>query len=146
MAPGGEPLLGGTQERLGREGEGDSHAWAVSAHQVGAAERALGEGFGDHAYDLIVSNPPYVGADEIESLQPEVRDWEPRLATVGETHTRRIAEHACAGLRPRGHLVLEVAEKRGADVAALLEELGYEDVMTTEDLAGRDRVVEGRRP
>ena len=86
------------------------------------------------------------GADEIESLEPEVRDWEPRLATVGNTHTRRIAEHARTGLRPRGHLVLEVAGGRGADVAALLEELGYGEVMTTEDLAGRDRVVEGRRP
>ena len=106
----------------------------------------LDEGFGADAYDLIVSNPPYVGADEIESLEPEVRDWEPRLATVGNTHTRRIAEHARTGLRPRGHLVLEVAGGRGADVAALLEELGYGEVMTTEDLAGRDRVVEGRRP
>jgi methylase of polypeptide subunit release factors len=87
-----------------------------------------------------------VTAQEIETLQPEVRDWEPRLATVGETHTRAIAEHARAALRARGHLVLEVAEQRGAEVAALLEELGYEHVATTEDLAGRDRVVEGRRP
>jgi release factor glutamine methyltransferase len=113
---------------------------------VDFAERDLGEGFGGEAYDLIVSNPPYVGADEIESLQPEVRDWEPRLATVGDTHTRRIAEHARVSLRPGGHLVLEVAERRGAAVASLLEELGYDEVMTTEDLAGRDRVVEGRRP
>ena len=113
---------------------------------VDFAERDLDEGFGGDAYDLIVSNPPYVGADEIESLQPEVRDWEPRLATVGNTHTQRIAEHARVSLRAGGHLVLEVAERRGAEVASLLEELGYDEVMTTEDLAGRDRVVEGRRP
>ena len=113
---------------------------------VELAQRDLDEGFDTEAYDLIVSNPPYVGADEIEGLQPEVRDWEPRLATVGDMHTQRIAQHARDGLRPGGHLVLEVAEKRGAEVAAMLEELGYDEVMTTEDLAGRDRVVEGRRP
>jgi release factor glutamine methyltransferase len=106
----------------------------------------LRDGFGVGAYDLVVSNPPYVSTEEIETLQPEVRDWEPRLATVGETETRTIAEHARTALRGGGHLVLEVAERRGADVASLLEELGYEDVCTTEDLAGRDRVVEARRP
>ena len=103
-------------------------------------------GLGDAEYDLVVSNPPYVTQEEIETLQPEVRDWEPRLATVGGEHTRLIAEHALEALRPGGHLVLEVADTRAGDAVGLLEELGYDEVRLTEDLAGRDRIVEGRRP
>lgn len=106
----------------------------------------LAGGLGAAEYDLVVSNPPYVTAEELPTLQPEVRDWEPRLATVGEDHTGDIVEHARDALRPGGHLVLEVADLRAGDVAALLEREGYEDVVVTEDLAGRDRIVEGRRP
>ena len=114
--------------------------------RVHFVERDLVDGFGVDEYDLVVSNPPYVTERELETLQPEVRDWEPRVATVGETQTRTIAEHARRALRAGGHLVLEVAEARGGEVASLLEALGYDDVRTTEDLTGRDRVVEGRWP
>lgn len=109
-------------------------------------ERDLTSGLGDAAYDLVVSNPPYVTEAEWATLQPEVRDWEPRLATVGEDHTDEIVEHARDALRPGGHLVLEVAEMRAQEAAELLERCGYEDVDVTSDLAGRDRIVEGRRP
>jgi release factor glutamine methyltransferase len=109
-------------------------------------EEDLEKGFGVDAYDLVVSNPPYVRPDEIESLQPEIRDWEPRLALVGTTQTRAVAEHALRALRPHGYLVVEVADDRAGDAAAMLEELGYEDVRTSPDLTGRDRIVEGRRP
>jgi release factor glutamine methyltransferase len=113
---------------------------------VELVEQDLTGGLGDAEYDLVVSNPPYVTEAEWATLQPEVRDWEPRLATVGEDHTDEIADHARDALRPGGHLVLEVADLRAQDVAALLERCGYEDVTVTEDLAGRDRIVEGRRP
>ncbi len=96
------------------------------------------------SYDLVVSNPPYVGAAEIEQLEPEVRDWEPRLATVGEEHTELIARAARSALRPGGWLVLEVADGRGAATADRLRELGYEQTRARPDLTGRDRVVEGR--
>lgn len=109
-------------------------------------EEDLEKGFGVDAYDLVVSNPPYVRPDEIESLQPEVRDWEPRLAIVGTTQTRAVAEHALRALRPRGYLVVEVADDSAGDAAVMLEELGYEDVRTLPDLTGRERIVEGRRP
>ena len=95
-------------------------------------------------YDLVVSNPPYVTAEEIETLEPEVRDWEPRIATVGADHTAVIADEAARVLGPGGHLVLEVADGRGEEVAGLLAGRGYEDVRASGDLAGRDRVVEGR--
>ena len=96
-------------------------------------------------YDLVVSNPPYVSAEEIETLEPEVRDWEPRLATVGEEHTEAIAPARARVLVPGGHLVLEVADGPAAEESEdLLRGLGYDDVRAGEDLAGRDRVVEGR--
>jgi release factor glutamine methyltransferase len=104
--------------------------------------RDLRDGFAG-SYDLVVSNPPYVTLEEIEGLEPEVRDWEPRLATVGEEHTELIARAAREAL-PNGWLVLEVADGRGPSVAGLLEELGYENVQASPDLAGRDRAVEGQ--
>jgi release factor glutamine methyltransferase len=95
-------------------------------------------------YDLVVSNPPYVAADEIGQLAPEVRDWEPRIATVGEEHTALIAEEAARVLVPGGHLVLEVADGRADEVSRLLDDRGYDDVRAGRDLTGRDRVVDGR--
>ena len=96
-------------------------------------------------YDLVVSNPPYVEPADVEGLQPEIRDWEPREALVGKGATEAVARGALAVLRPGGALVLETAECAAAQVAALLTELGYTDVRVTTDLAGRERVVEGRR-
>jgi release factor glutamine methyltransferase len=95
-------------------------------------------------YDLVVSNPPYVTAEEIEGLQPEVRDWEPRIATVGEEHTAVIADEAKRVLVPGGHLVLEVADGRAGEVLRLLRGRGYGGVRAGRDLTGRDRVAEGR--
>lgn len=94
-------------------------------------------------WDLVVSNPPYVRPDEIESLEPEVRGWEPRDALVSEGATQAIAGSALHALRQGGALVLEVADGDAARVAALLRALGYEDVTVTRDLAGRERVVDG---
>jgi release factor glutamine methyltransferase len=96
---------------------------------------AAGEG-----WDLVVSNPPYVRPDEIETLEPEVRDWEPREALVAEGVHEAIARAARTTW-----LVLEVGDGQAPGVAAALETLGYEGVRVTPDLAGRERVVEGRR-
>ncbi len=112
---------------------------------VSLAAHDLFGGLPGGPYDLVVSNPPYVEPEEIETLQPEVRDWEPRGALVGAGATEAVARAALAVLRPGGALVLETAESAAAAVAALLEELGYADVRITTDLAGRERVVEGRR-
>jgi release factor glutamine methyltransferase len=96
------------------------------------------------SYDLVVSNPPYVTAEEIEGLEPEVRDWEPRTATVGDDHTEVIAAAAAEVLTPGGWLVLEVGDGRAGAVGRHLQELGYREVRTDPDLTGRDRVVEGQ--
>jgi release factor glutamine methyltransferase len=96
-------------------------------------------------WDLVTSNPPYVLPEEIETLEPEVREWEPRLALVGVGATEAVARGAFDVLRPGGALVLEVAAGDAQRVATLLRELGYSGVTITRDLAGRDRVVEGMR-
>jgi release factor glutamine methyltransferase len=116
---------------------------AATRLEVAFEQRDLRHGLSGR-YDLVVSNPPYVRADEIGELEPEVRDWEPRVATVGNEHTALIAAAACDVLRPQGWLVFEVGEDGAAQVADLLTRLGFEQVSTTPDLAGRDRVVEGR--
>jgi release factor glutamine methyltransferase len=104
----------------------------------------LVEGFGDHRYDLVVSNPPYVTPAEIATLEPEVREWEPRLALVGVGKTEAVARNARGALRAGGHLVLEIAAGRGRESIEMLRDLGYRDSRLTRDLAGRDRVVESR--
>jgi release factor glutamine methyltransferase len=95
-------------------------------------------------FHLVVSNPPYVRAEELASLEPEVRDWEPRDALLDEGQTEAIARNARGVLAARGALALEVHERHAGAVAALLAELGYHGVAVTRDLAGRDRVVEAR--
>ena len=90
-------------------------------------------------YDLVVSNPPYVPADELDRLEPEVRTYEPRAALVDEGQTERLAR-----AHPGEWLVLEVHEARAHTVEQLLQELGYTETRITPDLAQRPRVVEGR--
>ena len=97
-------------------------------------------------FDLVVSNPPYVEPDEADALEPEVRVHEPREALLAGGQTEAIARGARGLLRPGGRLVLETASARAAETAGLLRSLGYEDVLTTPDLAGEDRTVEGRMP
>ncbi|MFO7571468.1 MAG: peptide chain release factor N(5)-glutamine methyltransferase [Gaiellaceae bacterium] len=103
----------------------------------------LFDGLPSGPWDLVVSNPPYVAPDEIDLLEPEVRDWEPRAALVGEGATEAVARSALGVLSPGGALVLECAEGDARRVVVLLRALGYERVLVTRDLAGRDRVVEG---
>jgi release factor glutamine methyltransferase len=97
-------------------------------------------------YDLVVSNPPYVSPDEYATLQPEIRLWEPREALVGVGVGEAVARGALDVLRPGGWLVLECGDGQAPGLAAELRSLGYEPVATLPDLAGRDRVVEGRCP
>jgi release factor glutamine methyltransferase len=96
-------------------------------------------------FDLVVSNPPYVLPDEVDGLQPEVSLYEPREALVGVGVGEEIARRACEVLAPGGWVVLESADGRTEALTAALAGLGYTDIAVTPDLAGRPRVVEGRR-
>jgi release factor glutamine methyltransferase len=95
-------------------------------------------------FDLVVSNPPYVSPEDFDTLEPEVRVFEPREAIVGVGVGAEIARAARAVLAPGGWLLLECGDGQAADLAAELERLGYRDVVRTRDLADHERVVEGR--
>ena len=122
---------------------------AENARRTGLAVELLRadlrDGLPPGHFDLVVSNPPYVRPEEIETLEPEVRDWEPREALVDEGQTEALARAALDVLRPGGALVLEIHAERADETRARLESLGY-GVRIALDLAGRDRVVEGKRP
>ena len=92
------------------------------------------------SFDLVVSNPPYVRSGEIDSLQPEVRDWEPRGAPLDQGQTGRLAAEARARLD--GSLVLEVHADHAGDVVRVLAGLGYDGATISLDLSGRERIVE----
>jgi release factor glutamine methyltransferase len=95
--------------------------------------------------DLIVSNPPYVPADEIDDLPAEVRA-DPRLALAGGTEIhRRLAEQASRWLRSGGALAVEIDARHGQEVTDLLSPR-FARVRLERDLAGRDRVVLARTP
>ena len=110
----------------------------------------LRDGLPRGPWDLVVSNPPYVEPAELETLMPDVRDYEPHVALVGapggESATEAVARAALKGLVPGGWLVLEIGDGQAAQALVLLGELGYAQTAATRDLAGRERVVEGRRP
>jgi release factor glutamine methyltransferase len=96
-------------------------------------------------FDLVVSNPPYVEPEEVARLEPEVLA-EPREALVGTGRHEEIAAAALEVLSPSGLIALEVGDGQAPAAAASLRRLGYQAVGTTADLAGRERVVDGRRP
>lgn len=102
------------------------------------------------AFDLIVSNPPYIAADEMAGLAPEVRDWEPHLALTpggdGLDAYRIIARGAGARLLPGGRLLLEIGPAQGKAVAGLLAAAGLDQVRILADMDGRDRVVAAVKP
>jgi release factor glutamine methyltransferase len=106
----------------------------------------LREGLPGGPYDLVVSNPPYVQLADLQKLMPDVREFEPAVALLGEGATEAVARMARDVLRPGGWLVLEVGEGHAPAVTELLEGLGYARTTSTPDLAGRDRVVEGQKP
>ena len=97
-------------------------------------------------WDLVVSNPPYVAEEDLDRLQPEVRDWEPHVALTATGAVEAVARGAADVLAAGGGLALEVGEGQARGTAELFERLGLVDVRVTPDLTGIERVVEGTRP
>jgi release factor glutamine methyltransferase len=96
---------------------------------------------------MVLSNPPYIAADEWAITDPDLA-FEPRVALDGGRDGlnayRAIAEGAPRHLRPGGWLLLEHGFRQGEDVRNLLKGAGFGNVTTTTDLAGRPRVTEGQ--
>ena len=96
--------------------------------------------------DVVVCNPPYVAPEQRDSLPADVRA-EPELAVFGGIDLyERLFAQAIACLRPGGLLAVEIEESMAASVSEAAERAGFEDLAVRRDLAGRDRVVCGRRP
>jgi release factor glutamine methyltransferase len=100
------------------------------------------------AYDFVVSNPPYVGEAEEDTVQLEVRKFEPRTAVfAGPTGLEVIANlipAAHAALKPGGSLIMEISGTIASGVRTLLD--GWENITLTNDLQGIPRVVSARKP
>jgi release factor glutamine methyltransferase len=107
----------------------------------------LGSALADSAFDLVVSNPPYIASAEIDALQREVREWEPRAALFGGQDGlavfRRLIPDAARLLRPGGWLILEIGATQAESVSGLLGP-GWRECSVTPDLAGLPRVVKAQ--
>jgi len=99
------------------------------------------------AFDVIVSNPPYVKTGDLKTLQREVQR-EPKEALdggpEGVTLIARLVKDALPRLKPGGLLAMEIGEDEGAAVKELLVRAGYHDVKIEKDLARHDRLAMGR--
>ncbi|MCP5085516.1 MAG: peptide chain release factor N(5)-glutamine methyltransferase [Rhodobacteraceae bacterium] len=101
-------------------------------------------------YDLVVSNPPYITANEMQMLGPEVADWEPSLALTpggdGLSAYRKIADHLSAYLAPKGRGLFEIGKEQGKEVTEIFRSQGFQDVSVHRDINGFDRVISVATP
>lgn len=121
---------------------------ATQCQVVERMEFHQGDGFAalksDAQFDLIVSNPPYISTKEIQSLEPEVRDYEPQMALDGGADGmdfyRRIASEAGAFLRPEGRVMLELNDEGATSVTDIFEHEGWKIEAIEADYTKRNRI------
>ncbi|PJI92036.1 [protein release factor]-glutamine N5-methyltransferase [Yoonia maricola] len=101
-------------------------------------------------FDLIVANPPYIAADEMDDLQPEVCLHEPRIALTDEadglTAYNKIIAGAPDYLTPGGRLIVEIGATQAEAVSEMMRDAELQQIRVIPDLDHRDRVVEARKP
>ncbi|OSP55425.1 peptide chain release factor N(5)-glutamine methyltransferase [Pseudoruegeria sp. SK021] len=127
---------------------------AANAERLGVADRAdfqqadWTDGLCG-PFDLIVSNPPYIAADEMPGLSVDVRQWEPSMALSpggdGLAPYRRILPDAMGLLVDGGRVLVEIGPTQGPQVAQIAKDSGLVNVRILPDLDGRDRVVTAQR-
>ncbi len=109
--------------------------WFSALHEGGAG------------FDLIVSNPPYIRSADIETLQLEIRHYEPIMALSGGKSgydcLRHIIQTAPYFLKPGGWVIVEIGWDQGPGVVGLTDDVAcYENVSVRQDYSGHDRVVQ----
>jgi len=104
----------------------------------------------DSRFDVITANPPYIATSEIETLSPDIRDFEPREALDGGPDgldiIRRIVAEAPAFLDRDGVLAMEIGAGEAEATRALFEQHGYRDIRIDRDYGKIERVASGVRP
>ena len=136
---------------LGTDVSEDAIALAKeNAVRCGLADRvkfAVADGLDDfdepQCVDVIVSNPPYIETAVCETLDPRVKDFEPRLALDGGTSGldfyERYLSDAVNLLKPGGAVFFEIGENQGEAVRQLMFDCGFNDIRIEKDYAGHDR-------
>jgi release factor glutamine methyltransferase len=126
------------------------NALRLGAYNVAFVESDLFAAFAGKRFDVVTANPPYIATAELATLQPDVRDHEPRLALDGGKDgldlVRRIVADAPTYLEDGGLLAIEVGAGEAPATVARFEERGFSDVRVHRDIARIERVVSGLRP
>ncbi|HXX62569.1 MAG TPA: peptide chain release factor N(5)-glutamine methyltransferase [Bacteroidota bacterium] len=108
------------------------------------------ESFKGERFDCVLSNPPYVSSEEFVNLQPEVRDFEPPIATTdgadGFRFIRRVAELSAGALREGGALFMEIGYNQDAEAVEIVGHAGLERASVARDFAGIPRVLRAYAP
>ena len=130
------------------------NARKLDISRAGFIQRDILSGYGEPVqamgqdYDLLLSNPPYIETEKIDTLMEEVRSHDPRIALDGGEDGlifyRRIVSLAPGLLRSEGWLAVEIGSGQGDEVMELFRKAGFRRVMVTKDLAGLNRVVSGQ--
>lgn len=142
---------GGNNMFLGTDVSEDAIALAKeNAAACGLSDRvkfAVADGLDDfdepQCVDVIVSNPPYIESAVCETLDPRVKDFEPRLALDGgasglDFYARYLSD-AVNLLKPGGAVFFEIGENQGGAVRQLMFDCGFDEIKIEKDYAGHDR-------
>lgn len=138
-----ENILARKEAYFTGQADGSENDCETSVHflQSNLFEKVTGQ------YEFIVSNPPYIQSAVIDTLMPEVRDHEPRLALDGTEDGlffyRRIVEDSREHLVSGGMLYFEIGYDQAQSVSLLMQEAGFTEINVVKDYAGLDRVVYG---
>lgn len=136
---------------------GHYNAQKNSISNVTFVDSDLFQALPDKTFDLIVSNPPYISQQEFASLEPSVKEWEDKHALVADEQGYGLIEKiiAQAALHLRYNAILhqyriaqlsiEHGSTQAKKVVDLMRMAGYMDIQVYQDLAGKDRLVSGRR-
>lgn len=116
--------------------------------RISFIEGDLLSSFKYNSFDIVVSNPPYIKEGELPHLQPEVKDFEPKVSlTAGKDglyYIKKIISDCTSILKDGGSCVLEVGQGQRESVESIFKEFGFVDISYTKDLNGIERVVRAK--